>query len=68
MGTRSDLVSLRVCSQLELIYLENMVACENRALFFILLREHCWRFLNVDAVTFVSESLYIMFEACDIDM
>lgn len=51
--TRSDLGSLSVCSRLELIYLENMVACENRAIFFILLREH----------PFVSESLYIMFEA-----
>lgn len=68
MGTRSDLVSLSVCSQLELIYLEKMVACENRAIFFIVLRGHCWGFLNANAVTFVSESLYIMFEACGIGM
>lgn len=62
MGTRSDLVSLSVGSQLELIYLENMVACENRAIFFVLLRGHCWGFLNGNAVTYISESMYIMFK------
>lgn len=40
----------------------------DRATFFILLRGHCWGFLNAHAVTFVSESLYIMFEACGIGM